>query len=356
MAGHVLIVEDNEINQQVAVELLETAGYTTEVANNGEEAVALVQRNAYDLVLMDMQMPVMDGLAATIAIRKLPGLERLPIVAMTANAMRQDRDKCMAVGMNAFVTKPIDPEALLETLAVWIAPGDREAVMRPQTGDATLPDIAGVDVASGLARVGGNAVLYRKLLGKMAREFPGIPGQIRAALAEKTPGRPKSRPIRSRARPQRGRDRPRTGGRRPGSGFAPGRCRRHCDRVAGLRGGRGGLYPGPGRPFRRRAGWAERAGAGRSRCGRVAIRAGREQPPAACPPEFEAALRVLQSHLEARKPKPCAKALAALQAMPCPVPVRERIEALATLVGRYKFPQALEAATALLAAAREEHA
>ena len=79
-----------------------------------------------------------------------------------------------------------------------------------------------------------------------------------------------------------------------------------------------------------------------------------EQNAAACPPEFEAALRALRSHLEARKPKPCAKALAALQAMPCPAPMRERIEAIAALVGRYKFPQALEAATALLAAASEE--
>jgi two-component system sensor histidine kinase/response regulator len=357
VAGHILIVEDNEINQQVAVELLETAGYTTEVANNGEEAVALVQRTPYDLVLMDMQMPVMDGLAATIAIRKLPGLETLPIVAMTANAMRQDRDKCMAVGMNAFVAKPIDPEALLETLAVWIAPGNSGTVVRPHTGDETLPDLAGLDTAAGLARVGGNAALYRKLLGKMAREFPDIPGQIRAALAAQTP---REAEIAAHSVKGAAGNVGATGLEQAAATLEAALRRDDADATAtalpafetavadftqALAVLEGDVPVGPdaSAPEVPDAVAPQSAPTG-------------EHPPAACPPEFDAAVRVLRSHLEARKPKPCAKALAALQAMPCPAPVRERIEAIAVLVGRYKFPQALEAATALLAAASEERA
>ena len=350
VAGHILIVEDNEINQQVAVELLETAGYTTEVAVNGEEAVALVQRTPYDLVLMDMQMPVMDGLAATIAIRKLPGLETLPIVAMTANAMRQDRDKCMAAGMNAFVTKPIDPEALLETLAVWIAPGNSGTGVRPHTGDETLPDITGLDTAAGLVRVGGNVALYRKLLGKMAREFPDIPGQIRAALAAETP-----REAEIAAHSVKG---------AAGNVGATGLEQAAAALEAALRRDDASAVATALPAFE--AAVADFTQALAVLSGDVAVRpdvpeaaapqptpAG-EQNSASCPPEFEAALRALRSHLEARKPKPCAKALAALQAMPCPAPVRERVDAIAALVGRYKFPQAMEAATALLAEASEE--
>ena len=355
VAGHILIVEDNEINQQVAVELLETAGYTTEVAANGEEAVALVQRTPYDLVLMDMQMPVMDGLAATIAIRKLPGFDTLPIVAMTANAMRQDRDKCMAAGMNAFVTKPIDPGALLETLAVWIAPGNPETVVQPQTGDAPLPDIAGLDTAAGLARVGGNVALYRKLLGKMAQEFPDIPGQIRAALAATTP-----REAEIAAHSVKG---------AAGNVGATGLEQAAAALEATLRRDDAEAVATALPAFE--AAVADFTQALAVLSGDVAVRSDLPEPEApgaaapqpspaweqntaACPPEFMEALRALQSHLEARKPKPCAKALAVLQAMPCPAPVRERIEAIAALVGRYKFPQALEAATALLAAASEE--
>ena len=108
----ILVVEDNDINQQVATELLQDAGFVVEVADNGQIAVDMVERTNYDLVFMDMQMPVMDGVEATRLIRRKLDTARLPIVAMTANAMDRDRQACLDAGMNDFVAKPIDPEAL----------------------------------------------------------------------------------------------------------------------------------------------------------------------------------------------------------------------------------------------------
>src|SRR6185369_4357869 len=108
--ARILLVEDNDINQQVARELLQDAGFVVEVADNGEVALELAQKAAFDLVFMDMQMPVMDGVAATREMRKHERLANLPIVAMTANAMEQDRRRCMDAGMNDFLVKPIDPQ------------------------------------------------------------------------------------------------------------------------------------------------------------------------------------------------------------------------------------------------------
>jgi CheY-like chemotaxis protein len=123
--ARVLVVDDNEINLQIAREMLAGAGLAVELAADGEQAVQRVREQAFDLVLMDMQMPVMDGLEATRTIRRLPGLGRLPIAAMTANAMDTDRRQCTEAGMNDFLTKPIEPERLFELLRRWIAP--REA-------------------------------------------------------------------------------------------------------------------------------------------------------------------------------------------------------------------------------------
>ncbi|MEI6208679.1 MAG: response regulator, partial [Desulfuromonadales bacterium] len=121
--AHILLVEDNEINQEVAVELLSAVGLRVEIAVNGQDAVDMVQIKSFDLILMDMQMPVMDGVTATIEIRKKPGLTTLPIIAMTANAMQQDRDACIAAGMNDYIAKPIDPVQLWTILLKWIHPG-----------------------------------------------------------------------------------------------------------------------------------------------------------------------------------------------------------------------------------------
>ena len=118
--ARVLLAEDNELNQQVAAELLADAGMVVDIANNGMEAVAMAQRAPYDIVLMDMQMPEMDGVEATRALRAIASLDALPVVAMTANAMQADRDLCMQAGMVDFVTKPIEPDDLWRALLRWI--------------------------------------------------------------------------------------------------------------------------------------------------------------------------------------------------------------------------------------------
>ena len=119
--ARVLLVEDNDINQEIAAEMLQQLGVEVDVASNGAEALARVQASAYGLVLMDLQMPVMDGLAATRAIRALPGFGRLPIVAMTANVMATDRVRCLEAGMNDHLPKPVEPDALRATLLRWIS-------------------------------------------------------------------------------------------------------------------------------------------------------------------------------------------------------------------------------------------
>jgi two-component system sensor histidine kinase/response regulator len=118
--GMILLVEDNEINQMIAEELLKTVGYDVDIANNGQEAVNMVGQKAYDLVLMDIQMPVMDGLAATRKIRENAALGDLPIIAMSAHAMAGDKEKSLDSGMNDHITKPISPDVLYSTLDIWL--------------------------------------------------------------------------------------------------------------------------------------------------------------------------------------------------------------------------------------------
>jgi two-component system sensor histidine kinase/response regulator len=115
----VLLVEDNEINQEVAIGQLEDAEIDVDLAENGEIAVRMVQEKDYDLVLMDMQMPVMDGIEATRVIRSDSRFETLPIIAMTANAMAADRDRCLEAGMNDHIAKPIDPDQLFSVMLRW---------------------------------------------------------------------------------------------------------------------------------------------------------------------------------------------------------------------------------------------
>jgi PAS domain S-box-containing protein len=116
----ILLAEDEPINREIALALLNDAGLVTDFAEDGEQALAKVSSNNYDLILMDMQMPCMDGLTATQAIRRLPGRESLPIIAMTANAFAEDRANCLAAGMNDFTSKPIDPDTLFAMLLKWL--------------------------------------------------------------------------------------------------------------------------------------------------------------------------------------------------------------------------------------------
>ncbi|AGW14690.1 response regulator [Megalodesulfovibrio gigas] len=193
--ARILLAEDNEINQQIAIELLEKAGLVVEVANNGLEAVAAAASTCYDLVLMDIQMPEMDGLAATAAIRKLdaPWSASMPVVAMTAHAMSGDRELSLEAGMNDHITKPIDPVQLLTTLVTWIKPGDRplpqgfvprsrtlETVLQQE--DLPLEGVPGLNIKSGLSKVSGNRSLYRKLLGKFRDKYLHSAAEVAAYL------------------------------------------------------------------------------------------------------------------------------------------------------------------------------
>jgi CheY-like chemotaxis protein len=192
-------VEDNEINQQVAREILEGAGLNITLANDGQEAVNAVKESNYDAVLMDVQMPVMDGYTATREIRKDGRFKELPIIAMTAHAMTGDEDKSLQAGMNGHVTKPIDPEQLFSTLQKWIKPSEKRArvqepevpVERPES-DAALPAedelpefLPGFDLAGGLERLMGNKRLYRKLLVDFGTKYIETASDIRAALDTK---------------------------------------------------------------------------------------------------------------------------------------------------------------------------
>ena len=125
--ARILLVEDNDINQIVATEMLTEVGLVVDLAENGEEAVLKVQHTRYDLVLIDMQMPVMDGVTAARAIRRLPRLQGLPIVAMTANALDSDRILCLEAGMDGYVAKPFEPAELWQALLTWVAPVARAA-------------------------------------------------------------------------------------------------------------------------------------------------------------------------------------------------------------------------------------
>ena len=187
----ILLVEDNEINQQVAGEILQQAGLLVDLANNGKEALMALKNNEYDAVLMDVQMPVMDGYEATRRIRAELNLKRLPIIAMTANAMSGDRERGIAVGMDDYVTKPINPRDVMAALVKWIPP--KKAAITPldtpysqaiSKVDQPWPPMPGIAFADGLARLGGNRSLYQNLLSQFRASNKETVQKIEAALAE----------------------------------------------------------------------------------------------------------------------------------------------------------------------------
>jgi two-component system, sensor histidine kinase and response regulator len=194
--ARILLVEDNDINQQVARELLEDAGLVVDVADNGRIALELLQKNTYGLVFMDMQMPVMDGVTATREIRKLPAYANLPIVAMTANAMEQDRRKCRDAGMNDFLVKPIDPQEMFAILLRWgrqlrasaevVAPVRQPAQLPPAAASGAGPfdHIEGLDTALGLSRMMGKKSLYAAMLKRYLAGQQQVVAEIRQALAD----------------------------------------------------------------------------------------------------------------------------------------------------------------------------
>jgi two-component system, sensor histidine kinase and response regulator len=191
--ARVLLVEDNEINQEVAMGQLEDAELFVDLAENGAEAVRMVRENDYDVVLMDMQMPVMDGIEATQLIRSDERFRTLPIIAMTANALVSDREMCLQAGMNDHIAKPIDPEQLFGVLLRWIRRPNRDGVAvrgrvaktagAETDADGAAPlDIAGIDAKSALTRTGGNRKRYETLLRRFAQQQAGTVEAIRKAL------------------------------------------------------------------------------------------------------------------------------------------------------------------------------
>ncbi|HEY2796471.1 MAG TPA: response regulator [Thermoanaerobaculia bacterium] len=207
----ILLAEDNPINQQIAVELLESVGARVTVAGNGAEAVGRLQGvdfpPPYDLALMDLQMPEMDGYQATARIRSDPRFARLPIIAMTAHATTEERQRCLDAGMNDHVSKPIEPEILYATVERWARPAagaeqkptpsaptatppkpadtpTPKPTPKPASGEG-LPAIEGVDTADGLARVAGNARLYRSLLAQFAQSQGGTTSRVDVDLGDR---------------------------------------------------------------------------------------------------------------------------------------------------------------------------
>ncbi len=192
LAGaRLLLTEDNPINQQIAVELLVGAGASVRVAGNGRLAWEILasgpQPPPFDAVLMDLQMPEMDGYQTTAKLRADARFRTLPIIAMTAHATMEERQRCLAAGMNDHVSKPIDPVTLFETVARFYEPAAEAAASvavpsgpRP-AGD--LPGVAGLDATEGLLRVGGNRKLYEKLLRQFTAEQASTPAQLAAELA-----------------------------------------------------------------------------------------------------------------------------------------------------------------------------
>jgi PAS domain S-box-containing protein len=191
--ARILLVEDNEINQQLAQELLEDAGFMVMTANNGLEALSFLQKEKFDAVLMDVQMPLMDGYQATEEIRKQDRFADLPIVALTSHAMAGDREKSFEVGMTDHISKPINPDQLFSILLSLIKPDNRAFPHRfidqrkqKYTDDKSqfMSNLPGIDVKTGLAHAGGKQRFYKSLLSKFKRDFSDFSSRIQNAINE----------------------------------------------------------------------------------------------------------------------------------------------------------------------------
>ncbi len=364
--AQVLLVEDNEINQQVAQEILEQAGFVVTVAGNGRLGLEAVKQGAFDAVLMDIQMPVMDGHEATKRIRnweKAQGRETpatpdagtpatagpVPIIAMTAHAMAGDAERSLSSGMNDHVAKPINPAQLFAALVKWIRPrpglgGEAPRAAQAEAGEgrgnpsSTLPpSLPGVDMEDGLRRIGGNPAFYRELLLKVRANYANAAAEISGLLAD-------------------GQDSD---------------AQRLAHTIKGVAGnvGAAGLQDAAAR-IEAAIGHGDTTGMDTllADFGRVlgivtdglavlGVVPDTSPPPTAgataARDDMVAALTGLLPHLQARKPKPAKVAMESVRALVWPVELADRVAALDELVRKYKLGEAREAADALLASLHE---
>jgi len=191
--ARVLLVEDNEFNRQLAMELLSNKGLVPMYAENGEQALELLGNHTFDGVLMDCQMPVMDGYDATRAIRKQEKYRNLPVLAMTANDMEADRQKSLEAGMNDHISKPVNLQKMFITMARWITPttpqekSDVVVTGESEVEELPLGDLPGIDMGAGLATVQGDTKLYGELLIKFRDMYSDFVADFRAALTDSDP-------------------------------------------------------------------------------------------------------------------------------------------------------------------------
>ncbi|RKX84399.1 MAG: hybrid sensor histidine kinase/response regulator [Spirochaetes bacterium] len=187
----ILLAEDNEINQQVASELMEEAGFIVEIANNGKEVLDMLSANSqkYSLIFMDIQMPIMDGYTTTQEIRKIKKYNNIPIVAMTADAMSGVKEKCLELGMNDMVTKPIDPDKMFGIMVKWIKPmakSNKPKAMsqKPKANiqEPSIPKIPGLNVEIALGRMNNKKKLYLSILEKFNTNNQNFVTEIKTTL------------------------------------------------------------------------------------------------------------------------------------------------------------------------------
>ena len=354
-----LLAEDNEANQMVAVELLSRLGIELDIANNGREAVELARGRpgGYACVLMDMQMPEMDGLSATRALRADPALRGLPIIAMTANAMKADLDACLAAGMDDYVTKPIDRAVLAATLRKWLPASARigagqpdtaagattPAAAAPQPGPAPAPPapLDGLDVSNALVRLGIGFDALQRLLIRFADGQPQALAALRAAAdAGDADAAAKAAHAIAGAAGNLGAD-----GLRDAAKALESAARAGARDLGDL-----------ARVVEERARIVVRS-IGALRPASSAPAASEPEPAAAAPLDpavLRRALRVLQEALEHGDPDATSSAIDAVTALRLPGPVRASVERARTLADEYQFEEAGAAISALLATLETE--